>query len=155
MLDQYSDFTKRFLLHLLWWRLSWLVVLPLTFNDLAEQLPYAIEILNKIINLKKNSISVFVHRVAVWYTNTWKSVRMSQNAVNARKSWREFVQHVHWNVHAFQNVKRPLPVHMVVFYVINASVNVSFALSSSRNKRSSKCYPDHQNSRSNKFTHFD
>lgn len=89
-------------------------------------------------------ISVSVHQAADWSINMSRNARMSQNVVNAKKNWREFAHHVHWNVHVCQNAKRLLPVPTVVFCAINVFVNASFALSWLKNKKSSKCLADHR-----------
>lgn len=89
-------------------------------------------------------ILVFVHRVAVWSTNTLRNVGTSQSAANARKSLRASGHRAPANVHACQSVRRPLPVHTVASCAINAYVNVSFVHSWSKNRKSWKCWADHQ-----------
>lgn len=74
--------------------------------------------------------------VVVWSTNTSRKTRLYQSAVNVRKSWRVSAPLVPANVAVCPSVKRLSPVPTVVFSATAVCVNVSFVLSSLRNKRS-------------------
>lgn len=111
----------------------------------AHNFPYifarrSISTLNFNRFLLLSIFAVFVHQAADWFTNMSRSARMYQNAVNVKRNWRESDQHVHWSVPASRNVKRQSPEPTVVYSAIDASANVSYALSWLKNRKSWKCW---------------